>query len=421
MTVATFHAATGSWWRAWFQSTETFLLGAIGLMTLLGMTLYTSGPVKYIFWGLCLPVSLWVLVRRQGYRYLWANGLLRWVLALLFLYLMSITWSVPTTLEERLDTLVHTIVTFFFIVGLFWGLRSPAYHRLQFARLLILSCVIGGLIGLVVFYANHPVNVRLSSEIYLLNGAIKGPSVLLGCLIAAGLLMEDLNARHRLIWLVAGFMVAGTFTFMTQSRGALISFLCLSLLWGGYYLGTRKAAAIVVGLCAAAVVTVWAVPSLASAWYSHMATGLNGRIIIWTHTVQGFLEMPWLGHGAAAIFSTSASGEAIAAALYKVPHPHGLFFSMLFYFGVTGAVVLTGFLVMLTRKLWHHESKVKWLALFALFSLALLNAADLHTLVEEVDQQWWFGWLPILVMVMLVSDGQREKAEPGWSDGNLNS
>lgn len=390
--------------KAPFENSETFMLTVIGLMTFFGMTLYTSGPAKYFFWGLCVPGAAWLLVKKKAYRDLWRYGPIRWAFGLFLLYLISTIWSVPTTREQQVEILTHAPATAIFVITCLWGLRAAEERKLQFSKFLILSCVLGVVVSLIGFYTQQPIAARLSSPVYLLRGPTKGPAGLLGCLIAAGLLMEEQKARGRAYWNLAGFLAVGAFTVMTQSRGLLISYICLALLWGGYYFGAKRASAAVLVVTVIAAFSVLTMPSLDTAWTHHMSTGLNGRLAIWFHSLQGFLEMPWLGHGSAALFSESISGERAATIIgHEAMHPHSLLFSMLFYFGLAGLLLLTGFLLAVAKQIWQFQDKLKWLAWFALCCLLLMHSTDSHTLVEEVDVQWWRWWLPFLVLISITA------------------
>lgn len=405
--------APKQWLKPWFESPEDFLLGAVGLMTLLGMVQSHSGPLKAIGLLLCIPVMLWLVIIKRRYTVLWTSAAVRWGLGLLLLYLLSTGWSFPSTHEAKIDVAKLAVETTLFVFVLFFAFRAGPHQKAKFGKLLIFACTVGSLLGLVSFYADHPIAARLHSTAYLLGYPTQAPTVLLACLITAGLLMEQVTAYRRGRWLVVGFIAVGAFAFMTQTRGTIISLGCLALLWGGYYLGVKKT--IITGVVVGAVLLMAVVTthSLDQAWTQHMATGLNGRLAIWKQVMLGFFNFPWFGHGAASIFTDSTTGRQAAAALgQQIVHPHGLPFSMLYYFGLAGLIVFIGYIATLAWGFWQCDNNMKWFGLFALLCLLLMTSSNMHTLVSEVSKQWWIWWLPSMAMLSVTqSEVIREHAD----------
>lgn len=394
--------------KAWAIYPELYLLGAVALMTLSGMAQPSSGPPKAVFWLVCVPTVVWILVQHHGGRRLWHNVSMRWGLGILLLYVVSIAWSVATTADRRVDTAIQSVETAFFVIALYFAFQSDVYSKIVFAKALVVACVIGALISLVGFYSDHALTARLNSRlVYLLGYPTKAPVVMLGCLVTAVLLLNKDESRTRTVWLLIGFLTVGVFCFMTQTRGALISFACLAMLSGAYYLGAKRTVVAIIALVIVAAIFVTLVPLLEHAWASRIATGLDARIVIWTHVVQAFMDAPWLGHGGAAIFENSLTSDAIATELgHNIAHPHSLFFSALYYFGLVGFVVVVGFLLSIVAQLWRCQNRQKWLGFAALLCLLLMTASNTHILIAEVSKEWWVWWLPTIAIATFVSSDQ---------------
>src|SRR5699024_5049632 len=181
--------ASRKWFKSWSESAQSFLLAAIGLMTFFGLTVHDVWPTKGIFWIFCAPTTLWILIRQQGYLDLWRSKPMRWAFGILLLYLISVYWSEPTTGYYQGKIQRHTLQTWLFVVALFFAFKSSTFHKVQFARLLILSCGISALTAFIVFYQEHSFAERLIGHSHLLYWSSVGPAVMLGCLITSGLLM----------------------------------------------------------------------------------------------------------------------------------------------------------------------------------------------------------------------------------------
>src|SRR5699024_8491770 len=137
-----------------------------------------------------------------------------------------------------------------------------------------------------------------------------------------------------------GALFVGVFLFVSQTRTTLISFSVLVFMWGIYYLGVKKSAAVVATMLLIGTAFVLSHHSLDKVWSEHIDTGLLGRDVIWLQDIKGFIDKPFFGHGAATIFVDTIYGKTIADTLgWIIRHPHGLFFSMLFYFGLAGVIL----------------------------------------------------------------------------------
>jgi hypothetical protein len=392
------------WCKNWFRSAEAFLLGSLVLMTLLGVSLPYAMPSHVVFWLLFVPATLWLVVKNAGWRTLWRQPALRWAGGLLLLYAISVLWSVDTTWAVQTEVVSESLQTALFVAGLFLALRAEGEQHQHVGRLLIILCVIGTLVSLTAFYgyAAEPISRRLFGDIFLLDYPTYSGPLLLGCLMAAGLLLEAQPSGCNGVWLVVGFAFVGLFLFFTQTRGALISFGCLALLWGSVFLGVRKTLCLVAIVMAVGVLLIRWIPTLEHAWLAHLSRGLSGRGVIWENALRSVMDAPLLGHGAACIFSESGAGKAVFATLrHVIAHPHGLPFSIPFYLGVVGVALWLGFLVAVVRAAWRQHSRTARLGLLALPCILLMTSSEVHTLIASVGTIWWTWWLPTIVMVAL--------------------
>lgn len=379
---------------------------ALLLMTLAGVALPWALPAHLLFWAWFLPATLWVLCLNGGWRDCWQSPAMRWMLALLLLYALSVLWSVDSTDERLLRVVEESVATLGFLAGAWLALRRASTESLRLlSRGLILACLLGAVAALVAYYGidKRPMTRRLFGSIYLLDFPTYSGPVLLGCLMAAGVLMEKTLEKQRGWWLTLGFVATGVFIFFTQTRGALISFTCLLLLWGSHYLGVARAVLLTLVLGLAGVWLVHAVEPLHRVWLHHFATGLSGRDVIWEKSLLAMPSHPLLGHGAACIFEASPAGKAITATLRAViRHPHGLPVSIPFYLGGIGLLLWLGGILQIVRTLWRQrQAGAARVGLLALPCLLLATGTEVHTLIAWVDTSWWIWWLPVVTLAAI--------------------
>lgn len=407
---------TGNGWSSTATRVSARLLPlALLLMTLAGVALPWEQPARLLFLLLFLPATLWLCGLDAGWRNVWQSAAMRWALALLLLYALSIFWSVDSTDDRLLATLVASLASIAFVTGAFLACRRASEAGLRLlARGLIVACLSGAVAALVAYYGieDRPFSRRLFGSIYLLDFPTYSGPVLLGCLMAAGVLMERLAEARRREWLLLGFAAAGVFIFFTQTRGALVSFTCLLLLWGSFYLGWWRALLLTLVTGLAVFTLVHSVESLHRVWLAHLATGLSGRDVIWEESLAAVRTHPLLGHGAACIFEASPAGKAITATLRAViRHPHGLPVSIPFYLGLAGLLLWLGSLAAVVRALWRQRAdSAARLGLLALPCLLLAVATEVHTLAAWVDTSWWIWWLPFAALAATAEAGRHAQA-----------
>jgi len=295
--------------------------------------------------------------------------------------------------------LSHGIQTLIFLTGLTFGLSANTEQRVRFAKAIILSCIVGAITNIIVFYSSNPLSARLDG-MFLLQIATIGPTVLMGAALSAITIMEVDHARARVGWTTATLLMLFVFVLLTQSRGPLISLAVFSLLCLSVHLGMKKTLAICSLVVVATVFFIFINTDLRQSWCDHFyGSPMGSRHIIWQESLKGFFNKPILGHGVATIFDQTRTGTTLSDLVREhIPHPHGLPFYVLFSMGLVGAILQIGYFLTILFSAIKLKGDSKKITLAALVCVVLMTSTDMHAIAKSVGYIWWLYWMPMLTL-----------------------
>lgn len=389
------------WWKEWFESTESFLLGCVAVMTCLGMIASNSHPAHNVFWAFFVPALLWAVIKRNKLAYLVDIIAIRWAYALLLMCMVSAVWSFPASIDEKIRAAQKVLYTIFFMTGWAVGLTARKELKQRVAKILICAACVGVSYSIITFYMSNPISARLYGCVSLLGNPNIASPVLMGILMTCCLLLSE-GTENRRAWLLTGFVFSGGFILLTQSRGPIGSFCTLAILWGCLEFGWKRTFIFFALVTVVAVVFIATSHALDASWNRRLSAGLNGRAIIWKNDILAFMNAPMLGHGSASQYVESAAGKNVMLQLnQRIPHPHGLFFSVLYYYGILGMILWIGFLLCLFRSVYGLKSRRDALHGFVFILIILMmTSTDVHSLFSSVTETWWLWWLPTIAIAV---------------------
>ncbi len=147
------------------------------------------------------------------------------------------------------------------------------------------------------------------------------------------------------------------------------------------------------------------------------------RIKIWTFTSQHILEEPLFGHGIDAskgleTDTGTGSGFFEPGVTVVSHHPHNIFLQIWLDFGMVGALLWGGLLLILTYRVYNaHETAQPYIVAAAFCSLMMLSTTF------SLLQAWWLsGHIATAVMLALLSYSlSRNAAINGTSAGGISN
>lgn len=212
-----------------------------------------------------------------------------------------------------------------------------------------------------------------------------------GFFLLAGLWLM-LRSRHRgefAIWLLCCALIA-LYVFFTFARTAWVATIV-----GGFTLMCMMTTGKVrrnILLISAAIAVIILLLGFRELLYEVEVRGVTNRDEVWRTVFERLSGHWWFGMGAG-----SALGEVALRSGQVVRNTHGLYFEVLYQFGIVGVVLLMATMAhcafrLLCARMTSEISRL-WLAL--LCAIAVVMMVELHTFVGSPSLVWEWLWLPI--------------------------
>lgn len=386
------------------------LLLLVGLMTLAGVAFDHSSPRRLIFWYALVPVFL-VCVTRQGMGKSLVQDRVWWlIVAYALLFVASLFWSEVTKEGIAGRRTEHAVKTMLFVSALFLAVRHGD-HRIKdwLAKILVISCVIAVSVSVYRFYNVNPLNSRLHGMFSLGGNPVYIGPLLLGCMMSAVLLSWGSKDKYKIIWLFLGFAAVLIFCVLSQTRTPLFATLFFMIGYVFVKVGWKLTLFLVVLICLALFFFIFTEEALAQTWADRISRGLTGRQVIWYEVWQAAKNKLFFGYGYATVFNATEAGLRIKDAInVKINHPHGLFFSTLYYLGAVGVAVVGALILSVFIRIGRLRNReLKAVSLLMLLALLMGTMTDFNRPISSYNSSWWIWWLPFVIL--LVQPEQIEK------------
>lgn len=227
-----------------------------------------------------------------------------------------------------------------------------------------------------------------------------------GLFLLAGVWLT-LRSRRRAevgLWLVCCALVA-TYIYFTFARSAwLASAVGGMVLIGTMTHGKLRRNILIPTAIIVALVLLFGFSELA---YEVQTRGVTGRNEVWLAVFERLAGHWWFGVGAG-----TPLGEVQLSTGQIVRNTHGLYFEVLYQFGIVGlALLITTMLhagACLFRARQTSEIARLWLAI--LCSVGVVMTVELHTFVGSPNLVWEWLWLPLAGAVAISREARRAEA-----------
>jgi exopolysaccharide production protein ExoQ len=403
-----------------------YWFGPSSIMSDSGSTLEEGSPIDRLFLSVLIVLALVVLAQR-GIQWRIVFDRNRWLVALYSYALISILWSeVPFSSVKRFVRLIGGVLMALAI------LTEPSPRKALetvFKRLVYILIPIS--LVLIKYFPNFGVTYRTHSGAKSWIGVTMGKNQLgILCMVSAFFLLWNFftvrknQRRHRSL-MEAGsyFLVLGLSLFMMFGEGAYsaTALFCLPagivtfglLRWAQRRCFRLSAKTLIVPVAAIFLIGA-SLPFLGTSPVSGISgilgrdATLTSRTDIW-ETLRPFaVEMPVFGHGYGGFWTERA------IAIADVNEAHNGYLEVVLILGVSGLVLLFGFLISYCRHV-HRSLALDHDAQWAIFGFCLLIMLVLHEATEasflsEADLLW--------TCVIFVSTKYRvvEAPEPSVTD-----
>ncbi len=227
-----------------------------------------------------------------------------------------------------------------------------------------------------------------------------------GLFLLAGLWLM-LRSRQRsefAIWFVCCGLIA-LYIFFTFARTAWVATIV-----GGFVLMCLMTTGKVrrnILLASAAIAIIILLLGFRELLYEVQVRGITNRDEVWHTVFERLSGQWWFGVGAG-----GALGEVVLRSGQVVRNTHGLYFEVLYQFGIVGVALLLATMAhsafCLLRARMTCEISRLWLAL--LCSIAVVMMVELHTFVGSPSLVWEWLWLPIAGALSISREAKRAAA-----------
>ena len=136
----------------------------------------------------------------------------------------------------------------------------------------------------------------------------------------------------------------------------------------------------------------------------------SGRWYIWKETVQRWQQKPWIGHGIATPFQ-----DTVPDVPHSVPHPHSVYFSLLYHTGILGLTLFLSFLATLGWQIYKSPPGAKKYQMMSIYVYTLsVSITDMAYFTHSLSEMWVIFWLPyFMILGLMLSRPQWEKQSQG--------
>lgn len=351
------------------------------------------------FYYTVTPISAMMLIFR-GQKIFAADGehRLKWFALLTFLFFIPFLWTQDV---DYLRTVRHGVerwlYVFSFGLAVFYCVRSPRLVSYWIPRLLV-AC---GVVALGLLFYNVVTLQRYHNVVGMLTLASNpnqtGMPLGVACVLCMSLWFSGhLSWRRSLAWggLTALFALGIWFT---TARSAMLGVLVV----GAFvlYLKTRYKWVLVLPIIVVIAAIIYVIFNLSHP--EHYM--LSGRMAIWQHIWEAFKANPWFGVGAKSSYAVVRIPQKLEA--------HSLYFSVAYYAGSLGLVVLFALLWCCVKCGLRASKEIRWVYFpLLVYGLTVHLVEGIYPLYEP-HPFWLFTWLPILVLLMSVNNTPQQSTE----------
>lgn len=420
------------YWGSFITSALLAIILSIGHLILGGMRLWLILPI------LCL---LWPLVAFQGIRLLYRGGEIAgrfgdWIDAFVLLFLSYATFRYFTATAEFVARI--EVLQIYAYASVFWIARYGFSRRNHAVYLLGVLLLVGLFVGATGFlFRFHPEWRPYAPELLAhyaprFCGTYGCPNhfgafivMTLGILLSFCLFYRFNWTLRILAFYLAGMMIVSAT--LSMSRGTWLG-LIAALLTFAYFLVRHGHmrwfwAALGIGLVSAGAIVFYTISPVAQQriseitnYTSHGNLDAYVRVELARDALKISHDYPWLGTGPASFLYVHMRYQSPTYSTLA-QYTHNDYLNLLADYGIVGAVIVLGFIICVTRKLFRHlgteadpeESLFLATATFAWMALLIHSVVDFNFHIPA----------NALLFFVLIGIGLREsaaKAEvvPGW-------
>lgn len=224
-----------------------------------------------------------------------------------------------------------------------------------------------------------------------------------GLFLLAGIWLT-LRSRRRaeiILWLLCCALIA-TYIYFTFARSAwLASSVGGLVLLGTMTSGKLRRNILIPAAIVIALVLIFGFSELA---YEVQTRGVTGRNEVWLAVFERLAGHWWFGVGAG-----TPLGDVHLSTGQVVRNTHGLYFEVLYQFGIVGLALLLATMLhagaCLARARKTSEIARLWLAI--LCAVSVVMTVELHTFVGSPNLVWEWLWLPLAGAVAISREARR--------------
>ncbi|PPS44228.1 O-antigen ligase [Chroococcidiopsis sp. TS-821] len=377
--------------------------------------LATDHPIMQAIW-LCIYVISVSLVLARPRELIVVLQREKLLLLLVGLALFSYYWSaLPAITIRRAFALVGT--TFF---GIYLVTR---YNSSQILKLFVWTLSIGAILSPIVSLGFPSIGISPEGgwQGFYMHKNLMGRLMGLNAIFLLLLIPSTNSKKHRrFMW--AGVILCSLLVFLSTSKGALVTFFALLILYYLYKsLQWRYTVAIpffIIAVLIGAVLALLIIGNLETIVVDILGKDLTftGRTILWEYVLQMIQQRPILGYGYQGFWRglDGPSAFVLDAVNWAVPHAHNGFLDLTLNLGIVGlSIFILSFLMSTIRALrWLRLTK-KVEDLWPLLSLSatlLYNVAE-STLLERNH----ILWILYVVTVFARPASYKQSVKPRYS------
>ena len=359
--------------------------------------------LNWISVGLLFFITAFIWVpKRDGLQAIFALGFLLPLLCVLpfrkpefknyggwmtYLALIFTAYSVLTSLwapENKVDFfLIQWIVLAVWLMGINWLAHSREINWNKIQELLLLMGALIGLINILIFYGQYPINGRLEGFFMARNpnevGALFGVLTLLA-------FCQWLNAsdtrkifHYSLLWVMLSVPLL-----LSQSRGSMLALIITGLMAIFYIRPSPKKIYILMGLIVSGLVM------LVLNWQlltdDRIAIGF--RDVIWQEVFSRSVhEHFWFGLG------MEKFEKIIIPDVDVFDHAHNVWLDTFYHTGLVGLILGLLHVFYVLQKFKPSSAQIA-LYLWLMFSL-IAAMFDYRTFFWQIDFKWFLFWIPV--------------------------
>jgi O-antigen ligase len=377
------------------HSLETWLFLSYALFVLIQYLVPLKAFTAVAFYGVLLPLFIaYAVHNRQAIITLMKDPIITACL-LIFAYIALHGLIIMPNPANMLKPLHHCLVTMVFLLctTLIFA-HGDEKHLHRFLAVLALIAGVAAVMSMGRYYYEHIHAPQLYSRLAPLG---RTQHQIMGALAygVAGIIslyMFRITAGKKRWLYIAALVAIGCMILLTKSRAPTGAYIfCLTLGYLFYYGSIRAPGIIAIVIALLILLLNWLVPSLQDYFTSYadsLLTRTDGhRFALWTLSLEGIREHPWIGNGLYARLD------------HKIAYsPHNMYLGGAFYFGIPYAVL---FLYMVGRcigragRLIRTGSGLGILSLLLLLQALLVGFTDLSQTVKGPGAMWLIFWLPV--------------------------